>query len=85
MGAGEFDLNYIIKKIKCPICPDPYKAQGMVIKEMKLINCYWRYKGNYRGFRNTNTYISNEKNIMVHGEDTSSLYEIMHKYKWIDL
>ena len=71
-------LSWIMKKIKCPICPDQYKAPSIIIKEMKLINCYWRYKGNYRGFLNASTYISHESNIIVNGEDSSSLYKIMH-------
>ena len=77
MGSGEFMLSWIMKEIKCPICPDIYKAPGLIIKEMKLVNCYWKYKGNYRGIHNTSVYKSNEKNVIVNGSDNSSLYKVM--------
>lgn len=86
LGVGEFNLNEIINGIKCPICP--YREFGtnplIVVKQIKLVNCYFKYEGSYKddnGFVHRKVCPSFFK---IEGENINKLYQIIDKNKWID-
>lgn len=86
LGTGEFTIGEILNGIKCPICP--YRDFGInpsiVVKQIKLINCFFKYEGRYKDHQGFIQRISNSCFTKIEGENTTKLYKIIEGKQWID-
>lgn len=86
LGTGTFTLDEILNGIKCPICP--YKELGVnpsiVVKQIKLVNCYFRFEGNYKDRQGFVHRKAAGNFLKVEGENTNKLYQIIEEFQWVN-
>jgi len=86
LGIGTFTINDILNGVKCPICP--YRELGVnpsvVIKQIKLVNCYFKYEGRFKDNQGFVQRKACPGFFKIEGENTTKLYQIIDKNKWMD-
>ena len=86
LGMGSFTIDEILNGVKCPICP--YRELGInpsvVVKQIKLTNCCFKYEGRYKDKKGFVQRKSGGELIRVEGENTTKLYKIIEEKNWID-
>eukprot|EP01015_Nassula_variabilis_P008752 TRINITY_DN16935_c0_g1_i1.p3 TRINITY_DN16935_c0_g1~~TRINITY_DN16935_c0_g1_i1.p3 ORF type:complete len:194 (-),score=11.76 TRINITY_DN16935_c0_g1_i1:102-683(-) len=88
LGGGKFNFEEMVTKTKCPACP--YRELGVnppiQVRDIKFVNCFWRYEGKYALQASGNPDSEIAKNwFRVEGEDNKKFYDLLEQKDWQEL
>jgi len=86
LGTGTFDINNILTNTRCQTCPykDRNSQKPIKVKNISLVNCYWKVEGNYIDVNGFNNFKYCKDWFKTEGADNLKLYDMLQKTNYIN-